>query len=1100
VTSAPEVRLLPDRPTALERDEFDHVSYTSVLAETVLSASGPATIGLFGPWGVGKSSILRRLRESLKGQCGFVEFDAWRSEGESLRRQFVLAVDRDLRRDSLLDGSFKSAERLHEVEADRQSTRIRRRLSLGPSALAALVVFLIAWALMSTDAVSDALVGPDAKRETIVPVITALLVLVVTLITQAFPAASETATTPRIEDPERFHAIFRDLVAAVKTPRLVIAIDNLDRCSAEQALDLLRTVKTYLEPAIEEGQRGATRTEVVFVIAVDDQALRRHLTANEFAALAHGGEGQAARFVDEYLRKVFTTSLRIAPLLDDDLRAYIAGAVRQAAPSLAIGADAERELITVIHAALRSNPRRIIQFLNNLQLRLRLLRERERARGDRPPLIQPRVSDQPLMVAKLALIEEEWPEHYQRLLAQPQELAEWQRVARGLPSGGPDPSEISERWGSLATFLQLTEEIRTTNLRAFLRFKQSRDELSVPDYGAFREALTTGDRDGVGQVVDAHPDAAADYADAALDIFAQELAAGHNIAARAALDCLLDGRVVPASPGVRAQALRTAVDTPAFADDVASLPAAAVLDAARKLDPQRRDGVVDTVIARLSADDADVGVAAVVSAVVDHVDLLSDAQRTAVARAASRSPLVGRPVLLLTLQQADARLITLSVVEAVAERVRAVPKTLSGPHGEAVAILLLDRLEDEDIRAHLTAALPAALAVGADVDGRGIADRVRRLATVIAEEDPSAASGLLHNLSLNFGQLPEDDRFTFAGWLWSEVARHEADVEERRQQILAPLLGSPHRALAWIADRAADVAPATAQWVVDSLIGPAAGDADLRTRLVELIDLLDPPERDLRRMDLAVAAAQADGSVDDVGALLDGVGDWPGPERDVLLGALVARARAGDGALDERLGWLRLAARLPTAALTTHADPLGRALREAAEAAADPSEVSEAIATAAALRRDGPLDTVETVADVLLQKVGQLRAADPTLRALIAGLEAEAPALSARSRTLLGTLMWERWIDEPNLRRGWEERIAKLLRPARRELDPLVELVLAQDRAGTGDPHHRAEVLLALRRMAANHPALDQRLRELDASDDPDDQEVIAGYRAVAGG
>src|SRR5205807_1469230 len=70
-------------------DAFAHSDYAGALASSLKEASTPFTVGLFGPWGVGKSSILEETKEELSGACAYAYFDAWRYEGSALRRHFL---------------------------------------------------------------------------------------------------------------------------------------------------------------------------------------------------------------------------------------------------------------------------------------------------------------------------------------------------------------------------------------------------------------------------------------------------------------------------------------------------------------------------------------------------------------------------------------------------------------------------------------------------------------------------------------------------------------------------------------------------------------------------------------------------------------------------------------------------------------------------------------------------------------------------------------------------------------------------------------------------------------------------------------------------
>ena len=94
-----------------ERDKFGHRDY----AAAVVSALGSQprdpshfTLGLFGPWGSGKSTILDEVEKRLTAdttdvKTAFILFDAWRYEGDSLRREFLKASACSLCGSNVLD-------------------------------------------------------------------------------------------------------------------------------------------------------------------------------------------------------------------------------------------------------------------------------------------------------------------------------------------------------------------------------------------------------------------------------------------------------------------------------------------------------------------------------------------------------------------------------------------------------------------------------------------------------------------------------------------------------------------------------------------------------------------------------------------------------------------------------------------------------------------------------------------------------------------------------------------------------------------------------------------------------------------------------------
>ena len=351
-------------PTDLkdEHDAFGHRDYATAISTVLLEAQAPFTFGLFGPWGVGKTTIIEEVgRQVDDGAAAFAYFDVWRYENDGLRRQFLRDLANQLHpakanfdpQTELLDldeSQARKVERLDGLRGESVREAFIRAL------LAGAIVFILLQ-LVGRDSLQD---ESGALRDIVISAGITLMLFVVSPLTRIFRISEETLTKSRLEDPEHFTERFGALLASLNKDRLVVAIDNLDRCTPEHVETLLSTIKTYLEPvaqikkppALVRLLKGSTKKEAVFLIAADDSALRRHLIAKEQVRSAGRDEKEVSQYVDEYLRKFFSASIRMRPLLDQDVREYASLQLKDFAAANELDDPTERALVEMVGVAL----------------------------------------------------------------------------------------------------------------------------------------------------------------------------------------------------------------------------------------------------------------------------------------------------------------------------------------------------------------------------------------------------------------------------------------------------------------------------------------------------------------------------------------------------------------------------------------------------------------------------------------------------------------------------------------------------------------------------------------------------------------------------
>lgn len=267
------------------------------------------TIGVFGDWGVGKSSVLRMTSERLKHFSAtdrflVVEFDAWRY---TKQEELWLALLRKITREIRWQLGFSS---LFRVNLELWWTHVESSNLLG-------VMWQTVRALFTT------LTG---KLDIALPSISA-------------PFGLRYGTGKSI-DVDDFLADFRTMIKAAEK-QIVVLIDDLDRCPEDQVVPVLEaikhlgfhdlddrqaTVKYNLlygdknrfhaaldrwidtavwpnEPPPLSAYRCVIPTNIAFVLAADKRAIQRavHIYYKEY----HEIQGfDAERFAREYVEKI----------------------------------------------------------------------------------------------------------------------------------------------------------------------------------------------------------------------------------------------------------------------------------------------------------------------------------------------------------------------------------------------------------------------------------------------------------------------------------------------------------------------------------------------------------------------------------------------------------------------------------------------------------------------------------------------------------------------------------------------------------------------------------------------------------------------------
>ncbi|MFG2825036.1 P-loop NTPase fold protein [Kitasatospora sp. NPDC048365] len=386
--------LVQDREVAaLDDDKLAHEHIADQLEQLVTTVPTPTNIALYGPWGSGKSGIANLLANRLRGRSGysFVRFDAFKYAENPLRRNFISAVAGEL---GIKDSAFHA-----DLYTGRSSAAfslshrdVWRLIGLFASMFllvcATALVIPLAAALFSSGPVLTEFLHrtPDALRTGVAPA--ALLTALIVLANRTFTVERK---TDAVSSDEQFEQLFIDLIKKSGTERLVIFVDELDRCAPGNVVAALNALRTFL---------GVKKC--VFVVAADQQVLEEALTKASEQATPADARNPYYSSGSGYLDKVFQYQVSVPPLLSQRVSHFAAALVRGRP-----GVWAEVDINVVISILVPSHvtsPRRVKALLNTFVLTFRLARQR-RAAGHLDCDLQARADE----IARLVCLRVEFP-------------------------------------------------------------------------------------------------------------------------------------------------------------------------------------------------------------------------------------------------------------------------------------------------------------------------------------------------------------------------------------------------------------------------------------------------------------------------------------------------------------------------------------------------------------------------------------------------------------------------------------------------------------------------------------------------------------------
>ena len=403
----------------INEDKFKVSKYIEGLSKFIRECDTPMTIAIQGDWGSGKTSIMKLVQNDISSKnIESVWFNTWQYSQFGEQDNLALSLMHNIVKE--MSPKLDSAT----------SQKLKSMLGLAGTLVSQRLLETVMGGVATTTFLQKLFSDKDilAKDQE--------------LLANKAKLVSELRTQFQILVDEKFSS---------QPGRIVIFIDDLDRLPPKNAVELLETIKIFLDCK-----------KCVFVLAIDYEVVSQGIKAKYGELLA---DEKAKCFFDKIIQVPFKM-----PVADYDIKAYINAGLEQS------GMKAnEKDLdiyINLIESSISSNPRAIKRLFNSIALM--------RCIADASIFADPHKS---LLLFALQCMQNSFEKAYNRLVKAKAELdKDW--FNSSVLSEDLSSDEIEEFSGFYDLFLDIV--------------RNSKDQLEDDDIQSLKEVLNVASITSVG--------------------------------------------------------------------------------------------------------------------------------------------------------------------------------------------------------------------------------------------------------------------------------------------------------------------------------------------------------------------------------------------------------------------------------------------------------------------------------------------------------------------------------------------------------------------------------------------------------------------------
>lgn len=324
-------KIFVDEPE-LGKTVLDFPNYINTLSGIIESSTPRYTIGIFGEWGTGKTTLMKNIFTNLKNKgCNCMEFNAWRFEGEKRIATYpmMLSIIENLLKTEQVVSGFQEKNNAEKESLGKKIFRILKGISIS-----------------ANEGITGAGIGVSIDPE-------------------KMKREFDHVTFDDVEDfvdenkpalLEGIELIRDDILPLIRgieqneDLKLIVFVDDLDRCTPEKAAEIFESIKVFFD------LKG-----IVFVLGLSKDIVEAAIDS-KYQYFVERGIFTGA----DYIKKIIQVPFVLPKWTPEDLSTYLEFLLEEHGdPKFKAFFQKYQK---VISDAVDNNPREIKRLLNNFLL------------------------------------------------------------------------------------------------------------------------------------------------------------------------------------------------------------------------------------------------------------------------------------------------------------------------------------------------------------------------------------------------------------------------------------------------------------------------------------------------------------------------------------------------------------------------------------------------------------------------------------------------------------------------------------------------------------------------------------------------------------